>query len=133
MSIQPDNVDAHYNYATVLSKLSHKETAVYHLKKALELDPHHEYAKFRLNALTGENSPHRPPEGYVERLFDNYAESFDADVLEKLQYDVPSLLQEALSPYLLGENLVYGVDLGCGTGLCGGWMKQHVTQLEGVD
>jgi len=83
-----------------------------------------------LSALRGEASATAPAE-YVAKLFDGYADRFDEHLVEKLHYQTPSVLMEAISETVakLGIGGCSGsgaplpfkrcADLGCGTGLMG--------------
>jgi len=73
---------------------------------------------------------------YVEELFDVFAEYFD-DVLHNLQYDSPKIIAEYLYEHFNTKNKknISILDLGCGSGLCGKYIKNKLTkvQLYGVD
>lgn len=73
---------------------------------------------------------------YVKKLFDGFADSFDA-ILEELNYRVPEyiagLLKDTLKVKLFKKRRI--LDLGCGTGLCGEAVKRCFPNEEffGVD
>ena len=73
---------------------------------------------------------------YVRILFDQYAERFD-DALGKLGYRGPELVHGALQMACaaLGRPFAFahGIDLGCGTGLVGVRLADHVGTMDGVD
>jgi predicted TPR repeat methyltransferase len=71
---------------------------------------------------------------YVRGLFDQYAERFDADVVETLGYCGPEVLADALARVLGPASGALDVlDLGCGTGLAGRALRPFARRLEGVD
>ncbi|MDR7033246.1 methyltransferase domain-containing protein [Mesorhizobium sp. BE184] len=73
-----------------------------------------------------------PPSAFVEALFDQYADSFDASLVDKLAYRVPEFLAEAIRAQ--GERRFrLALDLGCGTGLMGEKLRPMVDRLEGLD
>jgi predicted TPR repeat methyltransferase len=74
-------------------------------------------------------APARPPEGYVEALFDAYAADFDRHLVDELEYDAPQRLALGLGNARFADAL----DLGCGTGLVGRALRGRVDRLEGVD
>ena len=51
----------------------------------------------------------------VRELFDDYADTFDDDLVNGLRYDVPNLLRKQIPDAHFKRCL----DLGCGTGLSG--------------
>ena len=85
-----------------------------------------------LAACTGEEQPERAPDEYVRRTFDDFAASFD-QVLARLEYAAPRLLDAAIDPVLpVGGNGDI-LDAGCGTGLCGEFLASRGRRLVGVD
>lgn len=89
-------------------------------------------ARLHLARLGAVPPPRTAPEGYVRTLFDNYAEGFDAHLVERLGYRGPDLLLEALAR--IGATRFSSVmDLGCGTGLCGAAFHAACAHLTGVD
>lgn len=91
--------------------------------------------KHYLAALTGNNVPTRAADGYVSKVFDNFASTFD-EQLARLDYRAPDIISAALRG-ALGERAdraaLIGLDAGCGTGLCGPLVRGHFSRLEGVD
>ena len=73
---------------------------------------------------------------YVRDIFDAFADDFE-NVLEGLDYSVPSLMGETLES--LSKNVKLKkmkiLDAGCGTGLCGKYLKKYAKfrGLDGVD
>lgn len=73
---------------------------------------------------------------YVSEIFDAFAEDFES-VLEGLDYAAPSLMGETLKN--LAQNVKLKkmkiLDAGCGTGLCGEYLKKYAKfrGLDGVD
>jgi predicted TPR repeat methyltransferase len=72
-----------------------------------------------------------PPVG-VTKLFDGYADRFDAHLEGKLGYRVPSMLAAAVAETKPATPLNV-LDLGCGTGLCGAALRPLARWLHGVD
>jgi predicted TPR repeat methyltransferase len=102
-------------------------------RTALQLDPADRLGAALRLALIGQLPPDvAPPSAFVEALFDQYADTFDAALLEKLAYRVPALLSEAIQRQ--GERIFrLALDLGCGTGLMGEMLRPVAARLEGFD
>jgi predicted TPR repeat methyltransferase len=100
---------------------------------ALRLDPaDRPGAALRLTLMGRAPQADAPPSAFVEALFDQYADGFDASLVGKLGYRVPALLSEAIHmPH--GRAFRMALDLGCGTGLMGEMLRPTVTRLEGFD
>lgn len=73
----------------------------------------------------------RAPPGYVEALFDDFAERFDHQLVEMLDYQAPALLAELVT----GQRgrFEHILDLGCGTGLAAPHLRPFGGRLTGVD
>jgi len=85
-----------------------------------------------LAALTGGDVPPQAPARYVTHFFDEYAGSFDAHLVEVLQYRAPATLAAQIAA--LGcRRFASTLDLGCGTGLLGPLLRPLSDRLEGVD
>jgi len=121
---QPDSIDAFLKVRSYLEKIKAdlmdrdaKSPEVMHLSAAIH----------------GENTP-MPPKGYVEELFDDYADRFECHLVEKLNYQVPSLVKAVVLNRYTHENMADSIwDLGCGTGLLGPFLKSVSRNLIGVD
>jgi len=90
-----------------------------------------ELNRYFLASLNGRDQPSGPPRHYVEILFDGYAEKFDEHLVQVLQYQAHRVLVDQLAA--LGRSFARGLDLGCGTGLCGPLLKPMTRWLDGVD
>ena len=99
----------------------------------LELDPDNPVVKHMLAACSGENTPERASSEYLEKTFDDFANSFDRK-LEILGYRAPQLVTDAVRSQLkLNDGTLNILDAGCGTGLCGPLLKPLAKKLTGVD
>lgn len=101
--------------------------------QALALDPTDRMgAAARLARLAG-TSPNALPRAYVARLFDDYAERFDAHLVDALAYRGPQILAQALWLVFGERRFARGLDIGCGTGLAGAQLRARINRLEGAD
>lgn len=87
-------------------------------------------ASLKLAALGAAPVPETPPSAYVEGLFDDYADRFEASLVEKLNYSVPQKLFSLVKQH---GPFDLTVDLGCGTGLFGVEIAGGTARLEGFD
>lgn len=73
---------------------------------------------------------------YVEALFDHYADRFEEELLQKLDYSVPEKLAALIADVMEQRSIkgfAQGLDLGCGTGLMGERLHHIVSHIFGVD
>lgn len=102
-------------------------------RTALKLDPADRAgAALKLELIGQAPASSAPPSRFVEALFDQYADTFEASLVDKLEYRVPDLLAAAVTA--TGRAHFRGaIDLGCGTGLMGEKLRPLCDVLEGVD
>lgn len=91
-------------------------------------------ARHMVAALGDGPKPLRASDEYVRDTFDHFAEDFDKQLLEDLEYRAPKLIHalfREISPDPGGELDI--LDAGCGTGLSGIDFKAYAASLTGVD
>ena len=138
MAIAPDSAKAYGNLASVLGAQGRLDDALVAYRKVVAIDPAAATAGHMVAALTGTTTD-AAPRGYVESLFDGYAQRFEHHVVSDLGYHVPESLRR-LTNRLPRRGLPPGrarfrraLDLGCGTGLVGAAFRDVVDELHGVD
>jgi predicted TPR repeat methyltransferase len=100
----------------------------------LALNPEDPELAHLARALAGD-APARASDDYVVSHFDRFADSFDAVLVDKLDYRTPELIVAA-AERALGSRRRGGLtvlDGGCGTGLCGPLLRPLAARLVGVD
>ncbi len=130
----PNDVYVHSNLGKSLYGMVHmgqKKTAKRIARKWAEDFPDNQIALHMAAAVTGDGLPDRANDDYVAQTFDEFADTFDAK-LEELSYSAPALLGDALTRHVSGTGLRV-LDAGCGTGLCGEYLRPFARRLEGVD
>ena len=129
----PQDAVAHAYLGRVLRICHRYDEAIPFLRRAVELDPADEQSGYALAAL--EQQPvAMPPPSVVARLFDDYAQNFDEELIDKLAYRMPQQLMDLLTNHV-GRDARFArvLDLGCGTGLFGEPIRSRCDYLEGVD
>lgn len=100
--------------------------------RLLEFDPSNVEFKYLRDGLAGVPRD-RPPNEYVQILFDRFAPRFEERALAELGYNAPAVVGRFLAPWLAARKDLRVVDLGCGTGLSGAFVRPHAAVLTGVD
>ncbi|MGL4198343.1 MAG: methyltransferase domain-containing protein [Allorhizobium sp.] len=122
-----------YNRALGLEKAGDIDAAVKAYEEVLAIDPDdHGGASVRIAALGRGEAPPKAPDAYVETLFDQHAEAFEDILVEQLGYTVPMMVRQRLQALGLGP-FKRLLDLGCGTGLTGGALRDMVDDMTGID
>lgn len=89
--------------------------------------------EYLLKAMSGDNDLTRTPPLVVAEHFDAFAPEFDAQLVERLEYDVPGKICHAVRS-AINPDMKYDVlDAGCGTGLCAPHLRPFARELIGVD
>jgi len=100
--------------------------------RILALDPGNaEFAHMR-DCVTGAR-PDRPPDEYIERFFDRFSAQFDEKLKGELEYIGPEAAAAFMASWLGARGGLAVVDLGCGTGLSGTFLRPAAARLVGVD
>jgi predicted TPR repeat methyltransferase len=118
-----------------LDEAGELEPAADAYRNALEMEPALMEASYDLAALSAAPAPPQMPRGYVTRLFDDFAATFERRLVQELAYCVPEALRAAVGRCWsdqppTGLNVL---DLGCGTGLVGRQFRDVAGRLTGVD
>lgn len=133
IALDPAFALAHQNLANLLRGRGRKEEAIASFHKALELNPDRVSVQYNLDALQGRTTD-AAPRAYIEELFDGFANRFDTQLQDMLEYKMPTLMRRRFDELGLSGR-AYGtlVDLGCGTGLVGCQFKGVANRLIGID
>ncbi|MBB4478037.1 class I SAM-dependent DNA methyltransferase [Rhizobium etli] len=122
-----------YNRALALEKAGDVDAAVAAYEEVLAIDPDdHGGAAVRIAAMGRGETPAKAPDAYIETLFDQHAEVFEDVLVEQLGYHVPMLVRQRLQQLKLGP-FKRLLDLGCGTGLTGGALRDLCEDMTGID
>jgi predicted TPR repeat methyltransferase len=132
LNIDPRHPLALKHLGVLLQERDQLDAAAECFERLLEANPDDDVARHMLAATTGATTK-SPPAGYVTRLYDDYADRFDAH-LGAIDYHVPELIRDAVLEVAgNGEPAWQILDLGCGTGQCGEVMRPLASFLAGVD
>ncbi|NRR33325.1 tetratricopeptide repeat protein [Oxalobacteraceae bacterium] len=132
VAIAPGYALAHQYRGNALRALQRPDEAIAAYKQALYNGGAAESLRYALASLGVGEQPAVAPAEYVRNLFDQYAGHFDQHLLDVLDYQVPALLDGAIARHKLADNMDT-LDLGCGTGLCGPYLRGCSRTLTGVD
>ena len=115
----------------VLKELGRPEEAAASFEAALDRGGDPELHRYYLAGLARAEAPRTAPAHYVQGLFDAYAADFDSHLVQALHYQAPRLLTEPL--LASGRRYTHALDLGCGTGLSGPYLRRLAARVTGVD
>ena len=134
VAINPDDVHAQQNLGAAYLVTNDRAGALLHFREVARLLPQDEAIAHTIKILNGDETLSSSPPGYIQALFDSYADHFDEHVAGMLDYQVPQLMYDCLAAqYDLSRMKWQVLDLGCGTGLVGELFKSSAMNLTGID
>ena len=66
-------------------------------------------------------------------MFDDYAAKFESHLINELGYKMPFILRETVDSWIGEKQFQRGLDIGCGTGICGAVFSDAVNLMVGID
>ena len=133
VAVAPSFAAAFKRLATALTVLGRTGEAAQVWQQWLENDPENPVPRHMLAAATGQAVPARAGDDFVRTTFDQFAEDFD-EQLRRLEYRAPALIEEALRREGIAPvGKLDVLDVGCGTGWCGPFLRTYARRLVGVD
>jgi len=114
----------------LLSGYGYREAAIALGRLRLDWEPGDPVQLYLQAAVEGETRD-RAPDDYIKAYFNAFAEGFDKQLVEVLDYRVPEKLCAMLGAKAGGFGAM--LDLGCGTGLAGPLLRPLGHHLTGVD
>jgi predicted TPR repeat methyltransferase len=128
----PELAEAWSQLAHVQRDMGQTAQAIVGYQRAMQLGADPELHRYYLAALSPQQPVVNAPAVYVQTLFDQYANDFEAHLVGQLGYQGHRVLLEQL-PVPPGTRFERVWDLGCGTGLCGQLIRPRAEHLSGVD
>jgi predicted TPR repeat methyltransferase len=133
LELEPTNPTHRRQLVAAYGAARETDRALTILKEWLADEPHSPSGRHLLAAISGEDVPDRASDAYVEALFDDFAARFDHK-LAVLEYRAPELIGERVAESSGAPSGALEVlDAGCGTGLCGPYLRPYAARLTGID
>lgn len=120
--------DSLYNLSCLFWQQKNIAATKFYLERAQSIQ-YSAHIEFMLNTMLSKQENFEHHQDYVKNLFKNYAQNYDKHLSADLKYQLPAYLRS----YLRDKNYSFGLEIGCGTGLCGAAIKQSCRYLTGVD
>ena len=133
VTLHPGHSEARRLLGLAYCTLGERDKAVELFERWLGAEPDNPVARHMFAACSGDSVPERASDAYIEKIFDDFAASFEVK-LAGLSYRAPALIAAALVDAHLSADKQFDVlDAGCGTGLCGPLLAPYAHRLVGVD
>lgn len=132
-TLSPKHPEARRLLAMAHCTLGETDKAIQIFREWVAEEPDNPIAQHMLAATSGEGVPARAADDYVEKVFDDFAGSFDQK-LTSLSYQAPHIVAAMLADTGRPASRELSIlDAGCGTGLCGPLLAPWARRLVGVD
>jgi predicted TPR repeat methyltransferase len=125
-----------YNIGRCHFAIGNTNKAHHYLIKTLKLDSHHEEASYYIKKMIDPTLIKEIPKNLIKQYFDYTGEYFVEHWLIAKQYRGHELVYMAITKIFNDHAAELNVlDLGCGTGICGHFLKIHNTgnHITGID
>ncbi len=132
LALKPELGEAWLGRGNALRWSKRTPEAIEAYRQALKFGGDAASITYCLAALGAAPRPAAPPERYFADLFDSYADDFEHDLVENLNYHIPAVLADTIRRYTSSRALDI-LDLGCGTGLVGAQIRPVARTLTGID
>ena len=134
LDLDPEHGDAVWGLAETYYGNDEVAEALRWYRRYAEIYPDDPEAEHMVAALGDGPKPARASDHYVRETFNHFADDFDRQLLEDLEYKVPKLIHTLFRDIPgVGTDQLEILDVGCGTGLSGIDFKAHAARLIGVD
>jgi predicted TPR repeat methyltransferase len=133
LQLMPEDTDCRLEMIKALMEARRREDALREAQAWVARAPDDAAAQTVLDSVDAARTPQRIDDGEVIELFDTVAKVFDKQ-LAALGYRAPALIQAVVNQRLHAPaGGLVACDAGCGTGLCGPWLRPLSQTLDGVD
>lgn len=132
ITVRPEHQETRRLMALAYSALGDQVKAAAIYEQWIADEPEHPVPRHMFAACSGRDVPSRAADPYVERVFDNFAVTFERK-LASLSYQAPALVAAAVGAVATPAGRLRVLDAGCGTGLCGPLLAPFASHLVGVD
>jgi predicted TPR repeat methyltransferase len=132
LALTADSPAAWLGRALSLAQMKRKPEAIAAYRDAIAHGVDAGQVALHLAALGAEPPPAVTPPGNVVAIFDQYADTFDRNLVDDLKYRIPAAVADVLRRHATTGGLDI-LDLGCGTGLTGEQIASLKRTMTGVD
>lgn len=137
INLDSNHFNALFNLGTIYLKIGNHKKALEYYHYAERINSNDAQLRFLIAALENNTDCEYKacPVEYVENLFNQYANSYDQHVQKVLKYQGHEVLINALEAVteIKKESINTIIDLGCGTGMAGAYLKSWTSKLIGID
>lgn len=133
IELNPGQSAARENLGRALTDAGQLEEAQQTWQAWLEFDPTNATARHMVASTSSQETPDRCDDEYIRETFnEDFSKNFDLQ-LARLRYRAPELIGDVVKAIAAERSTLEVLDAGCGTGLCGRFVRSVARKLVGVD
>lgn len=137
LSMDPNHALSHNEMGNYYMQQNNTDKALSHFNKYLRnSDEDACGVTLKIAYLTAGEIPDKHPSKLIQQSYEIKARSWDTDINRpNMEFLGPQIITHTLNQHtpLQAERALTVLDLGCGTGLCGIYLKPFASRLDGVD
>src|SRR4051812_8893888 len=133
IELKPDDWSAWYDLGEILQCLGRRAEARAAYQKYFDANPDDGEIEHLLIALRDDAPPPRASDRAIQKIYKNFAASYESRMLEDLKYAGPERMLDAIRGAMGDRDGLSILDLGCGSGLVGASVTKLAAELTGVD
>jgi predicted TPR repeat methyltransferase len=133
LEVAPDHWDAWYDFADLCLAVGKRDEARRAFETYFKANPDDAEVEHLLYALKDERPPERASDRTIQKIYKDFAWSYESRMREDLEYKGPERLLDAIRSVIGDEAGLNVVDLGCGSGFAGMVLKPFASRLIGID
>lgn len=133
LELNPENWDAWYDFGDLSLSVGKRDEGRRAFEIYFKANPDDAEIEHLLIALRDETPPERASDRTIQKIYKDFAWSYETRMRDDLEYKGPERLFEGLKPVIGERSGLRVLDLGCGSGFAGVVLKPFSAQLIGID
>ena len=133
LELNPENWDAWYDFGDLSLSVGKRDEGRRAFEIYFKANPDDAEIEHLLIALRDETPPERASDRTIQKIYKDFAWSYETRMREDLEYRGPERLFEGLKPVIGERSGLRVLDLGCGSGFAGVVLKPLSARLIGID
>jgi predicted TPR repeat methyltransferase len=133
LELNPENWDAWYDFGDLCLSIGKRDEGRRAFEIYFKANPDDAEIEHLLIALKDETPPERASDRTIQKIYKDFAWSYETRMRDDLEYKGPERLFDGLKPVIGERSGLRVLDLGCGSGFAGVVLKPISARLIGID
>lgn len=133
LELQPENWDAWYDFGDLCLSVGKRDQARTAFETYFKANPDDAEIEHLLIALKDETPPERASDRTIQKIYKDFAWSYETRMRDDLEYKGPERLFDAIKSVIGDAQGLRVLDIGCGSGFAGVTLRPLAAHMTGVD